>query len=125
MLTFDPDATPDQNYMRMSDAFARVSTGLITFAARDSDFDGNKIKKGEILALEGGRLMLVEKDVVRAAVRLVRAQIRKHADCSFVTIIYGADATAEQAQQIESAVRTKYGDLEIAVINGGQRCITS
>ena len=48
MLNFDPEADADANAVAMLQAADKVSTGLVTFAARDSDFDGRKIKKGEI-----------------------------------------------------------------------------
>ena len=68
LLAFDPEA--DFNSMRsdMTKAFERVKTGQITFAARDSEFDGQKIKNGEILALENGRLSFVDTEANRAVV---------------------------------------------------------
>lgn len=46
--------------------------------------------------------------------------IKKQSDCAFVTIIYGADATEEQAKQIEDIIHAKYGDIEVTLVNGGQ-----
>ncbi len=120
MLAFDPGSDSESNYIEMSKTAERVGTGQITFAARDSDFDGHKIKEGEILALENGKLAFVEKDLLKAAGKLAKSLIKKQADCAFVTIIYGADATEEQARQIESTIRAKYSDVEVTLVNGGQ-----
>lgn len=120
MLAFDPGIDDESNYIEMSKTAERVGTGQITFAARDSDFDGHKIKEGEILALENGKLAFVEKDLVKAAGKLAKSLIKKQNDCAFVTVIYGADATEEQAKQIENMIHAKYSDIEVTLVNGGQ-----
>jgi hypothetical protein len=104
----------------MGEAAEHVQTGQITFAARDSDFDGHKIHAGEILALDNGKLSFVEKDLSKAAVRLTRALVKK-GDCSFVTVIHGEDVSPEDAEKIADAIRAKVGDgVEVALVNGGQ-----
>lgn len=121
MLAFDPGTDGEANFIEMSKTAERVGTGQITFAARDSDFDGHKIKEGEILALENGKLAFVEKDMMKAAGKLAKSLIKKQNDCAFVTIIYGEDATAEQASQIQDQIHAKYGDeIEVTVVSGGQ-----
>jgi len=119
MLAFDAEQDADQNFLAMSRAAGHVATGQITFAARDSDFDGHKIKQGEILALEEGKVAFVEKDLIKAANKLAKTIIRK--DSTFVTVLYGEGATEEQAGEVEKYIHAKFGDdLEVAVINGGQ-----
>lgn len=119
MLAFDGDAEPQSNAMVMNNAASRVGTGQITFAARDSDFDGHKIKEGELLALENNKVSFVEHDLIKCAVRLTKQLLQK--DTSFVTLIHGADVTEEQAAAIEDAVREKLPrDVDLALINGGQ-----
>ena len=119
MLAFDAEQDVDQNFLAMSRAAGHVATGQITFAARDSDFDGHKIKQGEILALEEGKVAFVEKDLIKAANKLAKTIIRK--DSTFVTVLYGEGATEEQAGEVEKYIHAKFGDdLEVAVINGGQ-----
>ncbi|HWP51860.1 MAG TPA: DAK2 domain-containing protein [Clostridia bacterium] len=120
MLAFDPGSDDESNYIEMSKTAERVGTGQITFAARDSDFDGHKIKEGEILALENGKLAFVEKDVIKAAGKLAKSLIKKQTDCAFVTIIYGVDATEDQARQVEDLIHAKYSDIEVTLVNGGQ-----
>lgn len=121
MLAFDPDASLADNQLAMTKALEKVGTGQLTFAARDSDYDGYKIKKGEILAMENGKLAFTDKDLSKACVKLTRALIKAAKECSFVTLIYGEDISEEQAQQIEEAVRSKIpGDVELALIAGGQ-----
>ena len=119
MLSFDPDSDIDTNRLNMTTALEKVSTGLITFAARDSDFDGHNIKQGEILALDNGKLAFTEKDVSKAAYKLTKKLAKN--DTSFITIIYGADVTDEKAEELEQLVKNKAGDnIEVMLINGGQ-----
>lgn len=119
MLAFDPEAELSANTIAMKTAADNVGTGQITFAARDSDYDGHKIKEGELLALENSKVAFVEHDLVKCTTRLVKQLLSK--DSSFVTLIYGSDVTEEQAQEIEAAVRDKLPrNIDLALINGGQ-----
>lgn len=119
MLAFDPELDYRENRVAMTKAFDLVQTGQITFAARDSDYDGHSIKQGEILALDNGKLSFVEKDITKALVKLVRSLCKK-ADGSFMTVIYGSDVTDEQAEEAQKLLESKFSDYEINVISGGQ-----
>lgn len=118
MLAFDPDADFNTNRVEMTRALDGVSTGQITFAARDSDYEGHSIKEGEILALDNGKLSFVDKDVAKAAYKLTKRLIK--GDSSFVTVIYGSDVTDEAAEALASQLESKFSNLEINLINGGQ-----
>ena len=73
MLNFDDSLSGEENGIAMMQAADRVATGLITFAARNSDFDGHKIKQGEILALENGKLSFTDRDISHAVLKLAKA----------------------------------------------------
>ena len=119
MLAFDPEKATEENLIAMGKAADKVGTGSVTFAARDSDYDGHHIKEGELLALENGRVAFTDKDLVHAAVKLTRSLMKK--DTSFITIIYGEDVSPEQAAQVEEAVRDRVPDsVELVAIPGGQ-----
>ncbi|MEG2672592.1 MAG: DAK2 domain-containing protein [Ruthenibacterium sp.] len=119
MLNYDPDATADANSVAMMQAADRVSTGLITFAARNSDFDGKKIKQGEILALENGKLVAVGTDIAKTTYRLARSMCKK--DSSFITVISGCDISEEDAARTTALVQAKCpAGIEVTQLNGGQ-----
>ncbi len=119
MVAFDPDADADTNAVNMKNAAEQVATGQVTFAARDSDFDGFKIKKGDILAMENGKLSFTEQDFMRATVKLTRSMCKK--DTSFVTLYYGESVSEEQAESVRNVLENKLGsDIEITAIRGGQ-----
>ena len=119
MLAYDESASLADNRINMTKAFERVSTGQITFAARDSDSEGHQIKKGEILALDNSKLSFTDKDVEKAAVKLTRRLVK--GDTSYVTLIYGADVTDEQAEHVQALLSAKLSDkIEVMLVNGGQ-----
>lgn len=119
MLNFDADASANDNAVAMMQAAEKVSTGLVTFAARDSDFDGHKIKKGEILGLENGKLALVGSDITKTTYRLARSMCKK--DTSFVTVISGCDVNEEDARRTAELVQAKCpSGIEVTHLSGGQ-----
>lgn len=119
MLSFDPDLTPDGNKQIMLDAAADIGTGQVTFAARDSEFGVTKIKEGDIIALQNGKLTLTEKTPARAAYRLVRNMVRR--ETNFITVIYGEDTAKEDAESLFAQLQSKYGNnIDVTLVEGGQ-----
>ncbi len=119
MLAFDPDADADANRETMLEAAGNVDTGLVTFAARDSEYGGHTIRHGDILGLKNGKLEYIEKDPVAACVRVARSFASKHT--SFITLIYGEGVAQEQAEEAKRTLENKlHSDVEITLVNGGQ-----
>lgn len=119
MMAFDEYTDLSENRIAMTKAFEKVSTGLITFAARDSEFEGHSIKEGEILALDNGKLSFTEKDISKAALKLVKKLVKSGA--SYVTVIYGSDVTEENAEAMQQLLQSKLSDkIEVMLVNGGQ-----
>ncbi len=119
MLNFDESADNEANAIAMQKAAEAITTGQLTFAARDSDFDGHKITKGEIMAMVGGKISFTDTDLEKATVKLVKQMVKK--DSQFVTVLYGEDVTEAQAASVEAQLNEKLGNkVEITFINGGQ-----
>ncbi|MEE0186255.1 MAG: DAK2 domain-containing protein [Oscillospiraceae bacterium] len=119
LMAFDESNTFTDNRMEMIKAIERVSTGQVTFAARDSEYEGHNIKKGEIMAFNNGKLQFAEKDVNKAAYKLAKKMTKS--DTSYITVIYGADVTEEQAESLIESLEAKLGSkIEIMLVNGGQ-----
>ena len=119
LLNFDPSANAETNTINMMAAADKVSTGLITYAARDSEFDGKRIRKGEIMALENGKIVATSTDLTKATYRLARSMCKK--DSSFVTIISGCDVSDEEAEKLTEIVKAKCPNhVEVSHIRGGQ-----
>ncbi|MDE5764987.1 MAG: DAK2 domain-containing protein [Ruminococcus sp.] len=119
MMAFDEYADFPENRLNMTKSFEKVSTGLVTFSARDSEFDGHSIKEGEILALDNGKLAFTEKDISKATLKLVKKLVKSGA--SYVTLIYGSDVTEESAEALHQLLESKLSDkIEVMLVNGGQ-----
>ena len=120
MLAFDDSHTLNENRIDMTKAFEKVSTGLITFAARNSEFEGHQIKEGEILALDNGKLSFTDRDINKATYKLIK-KLLKGGDASYVTLIHGADVPEENAEELQRFIQSKLGDkVEVILVNGGQ-----
>ena len=119
MLNFDPSLSADENAVNMMSAAEHVDTGLITYAARDSEYDGKSIKKGEIMALLNGKIISTGTDLTKMTYRLARSMKKK--DTQFITVISGCDVSDEDAEKTTDLVRTKCGgNIEVSHISGGQ-----
>lgn len=119
MMNYDPEQSFSANSGIMTEAIDRVASGQITFAVRDSDYDGHKIKQGEILAMDNGKIVFVEKNLTKSLIKLTKRLISSSS--SYITIMYGSDVTDEDAQDAYEQLRSKIsGDIDIVLVNGGQ-----
>ena len=119
MLTFDPDLSVQENSVNMTAALEKVGTGLVTFAVRDSVVGDKKIKQGDILGMENGRLNVVDRDLSKVLYKVTKHLLK--GDSSYVTVIYGADVSDDDAQNAFAFLKTKFGDnIELSLVNGGQ-----
>lgn len=99
-------------------AIDNVHTALITYAARDSDFDGYEIKAGEYLGLLDGALLGSNSDINALIERL--ADMLEQFEPEFITVYYGADVDFDDAEAVGAILTEKYPDSETSVIDGGQ-----
>lgn len=119
MMNYDPSGDFAVNRAAMTEAFDRVSSGMITYAVRDSEYDGHRIKQGEILAMENGKIVFAEKSVGKALIKLTRKMITSSS--SYVTVMYGADVSDDDANEAFEQLRSKLGsDIDAVLVNGGQ-----
>lgn len=120
MLMFDESADADENQMAMMEAAENVSTAQVTFAARDSEIDGEPIKQGEIMGLCNGKIKYTGTDIIDIAYKST-VKVFKRAQSSIITLIYGEGISEEQALAVKEKLENKYSDeVEISIVNGGQ-----
>ncbi len=119
MLVFDPDSDVETNVENMMNAAKNVSTGQITFAARDSEFGYMKIKEGEIIGLDNGKLTVTSSSPNKALLKLAKSMIDK--DMSFVTLISGEGVSEEEASEAVEMLEDRFSDqVDITYIKGDQ-----
>ncbi len=119
MLVFDPDVEAEVNVENMMNAARNVSTGQVTFAARDSEFGSMKIKEGDIIGLRNGKLTVTSSSPNKALLKLAKNMIDK--EMSFVTLIAGEDVSDEDAAAAVEMLEEKFDDqVDITYIRGDQ-----
>ena len=102
----------------MNESLTTVTTAQITYAARDSEFDGFSIKQGDYLALEEGKLFGTDQDLTALLNKLAAEAVEK--DASFISLYFGEDVSEEDAQAAGELFTQACPDAEIAVLPGGQ-----
>ena len=118
LLSFDPDGTAEANTKAMTEALGTVETMQITYAARDSDFDGYEIHQGDYLALCGGALFGTAQELAALLQRLASHVAEDGRE--FVTLYTGVDTTPEMGQQALEIFQAACPDAEVTLVEGGQ-----
>ncbi|MBO5555689.1 MAG: DAK2 domain-containing protein, partial [Oscillospiraceae bacterium] len=118
MLNFNPDESEESLVGAMGQAIGTVHTAMVTYAARDSDFDGHAIHAGEYLALLDGSLIGSYANLKTLFKELSWAFDDLHPE--FITVYYGEDVREEDAQEAASTITGNFPDAEVSVVNGGQ-----
>lgn len=119
-LAYSDDVDVETNTERMTAAIKQVLSGSVTYAVRDTQFNGEKISQGDIIGLLDNVITKVGTSVDSVAVELLCSMIENKGDDCMVTIFYGEGADEDSAQAVADAVNEKYPDAEITVQYGGQ-----
>lgn len=118
MLAFDPEADGESNAENMKDGYSNILTGSVTYAVRDTEYDGKEIHEGNILGLAEGKIACCGEDIKATAIELTEKLIEERSD--LITIYYGQDVTEDDANEIADQLSEKYPDTDFEVISGGQ-----
>ena len=118
MLVLDPEADTEANAAAMEEARKNVRTSEITYAARDSDFDGFEIHEGDYMALAEGQLFGTDRAIGVLLERLAKADSQQSAE--FISIFYGEDVAEDQADEALAIFQKECPNAEITLLSGGQ-----
>ena len=118
LLCLEPEASKENIIEAMSEAMDRVHTALVTYAARDSEFDGHDIHAGEYLALLDGALIGSYTDEAALMDELCITFDAHSPD--ILTVYYGEDVTGDDAQKTADVLSAHFPDAEVSVVSGGQ-----
>ncbi len=118
LMSMDPEAEEADNVSAMTEAMGSVHTCEVTYAARDSDFDGFAIKRGDYLALAEHQLFGTDRKLDKLLRRLAEAKPQQNAE--FINIFYGADVTEREAQKVLKLFTDACPNAEITLLSGGQ-----
>ncbi|WP_147532051.1 DAK2 domain-containing protein [Bacillus marasmi] len=118
MLAFNPVVSLGENKAAMTDALQHVKTGQITFAVRDTSIDGLNIEKDDFMGIFDGKIVVKNKDKVKAAQELLSEMIDE--DAEILTILQGEDATDADVAGLTDFIQSQFPDIEIEIHNGEQ-----
>ncbi|ODV55172.1 MULTISPECIES: DAK2 domain-containing protein [Lysinibacillus] len=118
ILAFNPEAAVDLNKKTMTDAFANVKTGQVTYAVRDTSIDGVEIHKDDFMALAEGKIVLSTPALKDAAEKVIVDLVDE--DAEIVTVIYGEDTTEQDATELVAFIEKNYPDIEVELFDGKQ-----
>ncbi len=118
MLSFNPEGSVEENVEALTEALGTVDTMQITYAARNSDFDGYDIHEGDYLALYGSQLFGTSQDV-KVLLRALAEKVRDDGK-EYVTIYYGSDVKAKHAQKAADIFADICPNADVNLLNGGQ-----
>ena len=118
MLSFNPEGENEENVAAMTEALATVDTMQITYAARNSDFDGFMIHEGDYLALYGSALFGTSKDI-KVLLKSLAEKVRDEGK-EYVTIYYGADVKEKHAQKAADIFAEICPEADVNLLYGGQ-----
>lgn len=116
-ILFNPDVDLETNVAEMTEAIEHVKTGQITYAIKDTTYEGKEISAGDYMGLLEKDIVVNDKDKLETTKALIDQAIFE--DAEIVTVIVGSEATVEEEKEVEEYIADKY-DVEVEVIEGGQ-----
>lgn len=119
LLAFNPDIAIKENISKMKQSIKNVISGEVTYAVRDTEYNGIKISEGDILGIKDGKLSIVDKDTEEVIIKLIGIMTEGRQD-GIITIYYGANIEDTSIQKTVDTLTQKYKDFDIEYYSGGQ-----
>lgn len=118
LVAFDAQSDVQTNQERMLQAASKVVTGEVTYAVRDSKFEDQDVREGDILGLGDGKLKVVGKEISEVVGDLVTMIMPEHGE--IITVFYGQDVSEEEARVVVDMLEAAFPDCEVELHQGGQ-----
>ena len=117
-IAFQEEMEPDEVFSRMCEAAEHVKTATVTYAIRDSEYNGIEIKEGDIIGLHNGQIAFSGKKVEDVAIETVRSVVTDEDE--LITVYFGDDITEEEAGSLSARLAEEYPQCDVEYHNGGQ-----
>lgn len=118
LVTFDGDATAEENEANMVEALSTVKSGQVTYAVRDTVINDIEVKEGNIIGLAEGKLLSAGEGVNEITTDLIEKLVDE--DSAIITLFYGEDTSKEDAESLASDLEEKFEDIDVELHYGGQ-----
>lgn len=119
LLAFNPDSSLEDNISNMTESINNVISGEVTYAVRDTKFNGNNIKEGDILGIKDGNLEIVGKGTEEVIIELIDSMTEGKED-GIITIYYGSDIQESMVEKTVEILTQKYTNFDVEYYYGGQ-----
>ncbi|MGB4613115.1 MAG: DAK2 domain-containing protein [Erysipelotrichaceae bacterium] len=116
-LMFNPEVSIQENLNEMNEAISNVTTGQVTYAIKDTSFEGIQIKAGDYMGIKEKEIVASTKDLMEATKALIDSMVGE--DDAIITILYGEDVNEEQVEELTDYIEDNY-DIDVEALNGGQ-----
>lgn len=117
-IAFQNDLEPDENVRRMDEASQHVKTAMVTYAIRDSEYNGIQIKQGDIIGLHNGQIEFSGSSIHDVVMDMMKSIITDEDE--LITVYYGADVSEADAEAISADIEKSYDFCDVECHNGGQ-----
>ena len=117
-IAFQNDLSPDENMERMNEAAQHVKTAMVTYAIRDSEYNGIAIKQGDIIGLHNGQIEFSGQSIHDVVLEMMKKIITDEDE--LITVYFGADVKEEDAKAITAEIESEYDSCDVECHNGGQ-----
>lgn len=118
LLAFEEENSPEENFEIMTEAIDEVKSGQITYAIKDTEIKGKKIKKDDIIGIVDKEIKAVSKKLNKTALDLIETMVDE--DSCLITVYYGLDVKDTEVNDLERKLKRKYDDLDIEIVEGDQ-----
>lgn len=118
IINFAPDLSPEENEANMTEEMARVKTGQITYAVRNTTIDDIEIKEGDIMALGDHGILAVGEEIEATALKTLEAMVEEESE--LITIYYGRDVSGEDAAVLKEKAEEQFSNCEVELHSGSQ-----
>ncbi len=118
IINFAPDLSPEDNEKNMTEEMARVKTGQVTYAVRNTIIDDIEIREGDIMTLGDKGILAVGKDIETTVLDSLKSMVEEESE--LVTVYYGKDVSKEEAEELKSKAAEMFPDCEVELHAGGQ-----
>lgn len=118
LLAFNEEIGLEENIENMNEAIKSIVTSQVTYAVRDTEYNGSKIYKDDIIGLSGKEILCAGKDINDVTMELINKSYNDEA--SIITVLFGEDVAEELSNDLLERLENRYDDMDIEVIYGGQ-----
>lgn len=118
IINFVYDKSPEENAARMAEEMKRVKAGQVTYAVRDTSFDGKEIKQGNIMGIGDSSIRSVGTDIKQTTLELISTMVDE--DSELISLYYGEEVSEQDANELANELMERYPDMDVEVHYGGQ-----